>query len=540
MLREAACDVLIVGGGLGGCAAAIAAARMGRSVIMTEETDWIGGQLTSQAVPPDEHGWIEQFGATQRYRELRQRIRDYYRRCYPLTAKARAVWNLNPGNGNVSRLCHEPRVALAVLQEMLAPYVYSGRVRIFLRHKPVAADVQGDRVRGVMLLDLESGHTRSFYGKMVLDATELGDLLPLTGTEYVTGSESRDETGEPHAHPGPARPLNMQAITVCFAVDYLPGEDHTIEKPAMYDFWRAYIPEVTPAWPGKLFSWVDAHPHTLKPRYMTLFGEEKESAGSYWLYRRIIDKSNFVEGTYPSDITLVNWPQTDYIRGPICEVDEETARRNLEEARQQSLSFLYWLQTEAPRPDGGTGYPGLRLRHDVVGTKDGLAKYPYIRESRRIKAHFTILEQHVGADARQSRKAEYFHDSVGVGYYRIDLHPSTGGDNYIDIPSCPFQIPLGSLIPIRMENLLPACKNIGMTHITTGCYRLHPVEWNIGESAGYLASYCLEHGIPPVAVREQPRLGDFQKLLVSEGIELAWPDIGPRPLAPARVSLSQW
>src|SRR5206468_9538617 len=66
----------------------------------------------------------------------------------------------------------------------------------------------------------------------------------------------------------------------------------------------------------------------------------------------------------------------------------------------------------------------------------------------------------------------------------IYLHPSSGGDNYIDVSSLPFQIPLGSLIPKRVENLLPACKNLGTTHITNGCYRLHPVEWNIGESAG--------------------------------------------------------
>ena len=70
-------DVLVVGGGLGGVAAALAAARAGRSVILTEEFDWLGGQLTSQAVPPDEHSWIEQFGATASYRELRDGIRDY-------------------------------------------------------------------------------------------------------------------------------------------------------------------------------------------------------------------------------------------------------------------------------------------------------------------------------------------------------------------------------------------------------------------------------------------------------------------------------
>src|SRR2546425_7574447 len=181
------------------------------------------------------------------------------------------------------------------------------------------------------------------------------------------------------------------------------------------------------------------------------------------------------------------------------------------------------MQTEAPRGNNKAGWRGLNLRGDLVGTEDGLAKYPYIRESRRIRAEFTVVEQHVGTDARKAPAAEPFPDSVGVGSYRIDLHPSSGGDNYIDISSLPFQIPLGALIPRRMENLLPACKNLGVTHITNGCYRLHPVEWNIGESAGLLAAFCIDKKVPPRAVREKAELlEEFQKLLTDQGVELAW------------------
>src|SRR5258708_27661270 len=123
-------DVLVIGGGLGGIAAALSALRAGRSVVMTEEYDWLGGQLTSQAVPPDEHTWVEQFGLTASYRQLREGIRDYYRRHYPLTEASRAVAELNPGAGYVSKLCHEPRVALAVLESMLAPYRASRRLQV--------------------------------------------------------------------------------------------------------------------------------------------------------------------------------------------------------------------------------------------------------------------------------------------------------------------------------------------------------------------------------------------------------------------------
>ena len=112
---------------------------------------------------------------------------------------------------------------------------------------------------------------------------------------------------------------------------------------------------------------------------------------------------------------------------------------------------------------------------------------------------------------------------MGIGYYHLDLHPSTGGDNYIDTASVPFQIPLGSMIPQRMENLIPGCKNIGTTHISNGCYRLHPVEWSIGEAAGSLCAYALAKKISPRALRESTKqLEDFQVLLAKNGVQLKW------------------
>lgn len=531
--KELMADFVIIGGGTGGCAAALAAARHGLRVIMTEETDWIGGQFTAQAVPPDENPWIETFGGTRTYLDLRHRIREYYRRNYPLTPAARAMPHLNPGNGWVSRLCHEPRVTLAVLHELLAPHIAGQRVLILLRHKAVSAATNGDKVEAVQVRSLESGNELTLRAPYFADATELGDLLPLTKTEYVTGAEARKDTGEPHAKPE-AQPLNMQAFTCCFAMDYVKGEDHTIEKPREYDFWRDYVPDIRPPWPGKLLAWEYADAVTLKPRKLDT---DPEAGLGLWSYRRIADKSLFITGSYPGDISLVNWPQNDYLLGNLCEVSDEDAVKHIERAKQLSLSLLYWLQTEAPRPDGGTGWKGMRLRPDILGTEDGLAKYPYIRESRRIRAEFTVVEQHVSTEfrmqetgaTREEVKAAEFKDSIGIGSYRIDLHPSTGGDNSIDISSLPYQIPLGALIPQRVENLLPVCKNLGVTHITNGCYRLHPVEWNLGEATGALARFCQAKKCVPREVRHKAELlREFQNLLTREGVPLAWPRVTPR------------
>jgi hypothetical protein len=545
--REIAADVLVAGGGVGGCAAALALARNGARVLLSEETDWIGGQLTQQMVPPDEHPWIEQFGATASYREYRRLVRDYYRRHYPLIAEELARESLNPGACSVSRLCHEPRVGVAVLEAMLAPYVSSGRVVILREHKPVSASTRGDTVESVRLSDLRSGEERDVSATYFLDATETGDLLPMTKTEYVTGAEAQARTGEMHAKPK-AEPGNMQAITWCFVMEHVEGADFTIAKPAGYDEWRNYTPALRPDWPGKLLSWTTTHPITLEPRQNAFDPRQAGAAeGGLWVYRRLIHERSFTASSFPGGVCLVNWPQNDYWLGNIIDVDEQQAKHHLDRARQLSLALFYWMQTEAPRPDGGQGWKGLRLRPDLAGTPDGLAKRPYIRESRRIEAEFTVLEQHVGLEQRRKARSagaesagsgstngvrsEAFPDSVGVGSYRIDLHPSTGGDNYIDISSLPFEIPLGALIPKRVQNLLPACKNLGVTHITNGCYRLHPVEWNIGEAAGLLAAHCLREKKRPRQVRNTENLlAAFQKEITAQGVEIRWPD----PLRSAR------
>ncbi|MBK9166125.1 MAG: FAD-dependent oxidoreductase [Bryobacterales bacterium] len=519
-----AIDLVICGGGVGGCAAALAACRAGLRVVLTEESPWIGGQLTSQAVPPDEHGWIERFGCTASYRRFRDGIRRYYRDHYPLTDAARAHSALNPGNGWVSPLCHEPRVALAVVEAMLAPHAASGRLSILRRHRPVAANAAGNRVRSVTVRSLETAKETTLDAPWFIDATELGDLLPLTGTEFVTGSEARSETGEPSAG-ATARPANTQAFSVCFVMEHRAGENHLIPRPERYSFWRDYVPRLTPAWPGRLLSWEVPHPRTMeKLRYrFDPTGEDGKAFSGLWTYRRIVDRANFTPGFFPGDVCLVNWPLIDYLEGDLCTADMAERTRLIAEARQMSLCVFHWLQTEAPRPDGGAGWPGLRLRPDLLGSTDGLAQAPYIRESRRIRALYTVTETDVSAEHRPGQTlGERYPDSAGIGYYRIDLHPSVGGDNYIDVPALPFEIPLRALVPRRMENLLAGAKNLGVTHITNGCYRLHPVEWNIGEAAGALTAWCHERKTLPAEAAQRPKA--FQDTLRKTGFELHWPD----------------
>jgi hypothetical protein len=509
-VRERATQLLIAGAGCGGTAAALAAARLGLDVVVSEPTAWIGGQLTSQAVPPDEHPWIERFGCTASYRALRDGIRAFYRAHYPLTAEARARPALNPGAARVSAVAAEPRAVLAVLEAMLAPHRASGRVTVLLHHEPLAAEIDGDRIRSVTFRDA-AGETVQVAARWVIDATETGELLPLCGAEHVTGAESQSQTGEPHAA-AHADPLNMQPISVCFALDHLAGEDHAIPRPPSYERFR------------ERFSLTAPDPKTLAPVHHTLtpnpdddpaaagpdLADERERDDELWTFRRVLARRNFAPGAFASDITVVNWPQIDYADGPAFDVPGADGHRRA--ARELSLCFLHWLQTEQ-------GLPGLRLRGDVTGDMpDGLAMAPYIREARRIRAETTILEH---GPVR-------YEDSVGIGAYRIDLHPSTGGDPYIDIPGRPFELPLGALVPLRLENLLAGGKNLGTTHITNGNRRLHPVEWNVGEAAAHTVAVAAAHATTPRAVRATPALlAELQASLVRAGAELRWPAVEP-------------
>ncbi len=491
-VRDASCEILVAGGGTGGVAAALAAARRGRSVALIEETDWLGGQMTSQGVSAlDEHEHIENFGGTRSYYALRNSIRRHY-------------GTPNPGNCWVSRLAFEPRVALRVIEQMLPP-----SVSIYRRMKAVGVSTDRARITAVLCLGLDDGKLVRFHPETVIDATELGDLLPLSGAEYVVGAETIAQTGEPQAQPEEPKPHCVQSFTYTFACERRPkGESHVIAKPGKYEHYR------------------DSQPYSLR---IEVHGGEIYGEESGWLEYRLYDQMPGTKGglwTYrrlvcsPHEITMFNWPGNDYRDRSLIGCTPTEAVSALQDAKRVSLGFLYWLQTEM-------GAPEIRLRPDVMGSADGLSKHPYIRESRRIRAKKTIVEQEVSAHHQKGPRAAHFADSVGVGWYPIDIHRSGPDDVGASCRTRPFQIPLGALIPVRMENLLAGAKNIGTTHITNGCYRLHPVEWNIGEAAGAVAAFALDQHVTPAAVRERPGLLErFQASLLGEGVPLAWPDWG--------------
>ncbi len=358
---------MVIGGGVGGVACALAAARNGLKVILTEEYDWIGGQLTSQAVPPDEHPWIEERGSTKTYRAFRQKVRDFYVRNYPLTDVAKKNPRLNPGNGSVSKLCHEPRVALAVMLEMLAPHITAGKVTILQPYRVMFAYTDRDTVTAAEVWSRDGSRRIAIKPPTSWMRLKQATSFPRAQTEYVTGSESRRDTKEPHA-PLNADPDNHQAVTVCFAMDHEEGKDNRIEEPVGYKEWRDYTPKLDPFWPGKLFSWDMSDPRTLKPRQVGFNPTGPVAKGlNLWTYRRILDKQNFTHGfftkdAFDSDICLVNWPQNDYWLGNLFDTPG-LGKTRLRGPRTQPLLLLLAAdrRTEAGRP--------TRVERSAVATR---------------------------------------------------------------------------------------------------------------------------------------------------------------------------
>ncbi|MBN1294155.1 MAG: FAD-dependent oxidoreductase [Candidatus Latescibacteria bacterium] len=636
------CDILIVGGGIGGVAAALQACSMAeehniKKVIITEETFWLGGQYTSQGVTAsDDNGLIEQGryyeAASELYYRFHEIIRDLYRPKALETAektvrtgtgnsearKAEKAWiqgtKFSPGNAWGSRMSFLPVDGVKAIDIMLEPYIKSGVLTIHYKMAPEQVIKDDDKVTAVTFRNTDTGEVFTIRARMTLDATELGDLLPLSGTDYRVGIEASSDTHEPslfdengkELYPEPL-PECTQAFTYTFAVEWRPeGEDNRLpweDRPADYEQNRYR------------FSMVDSNRWFLLTRWNDFsrakIWEENQKSGSnlpltwipsFWTYRRMMDARilnpdikpdlfpRFIDGVWKTDfspdkdplyfipnwqhnrpavgdIIEVNWISNDFAGETIIDIPPEEREQVLRRAKNLSLGFMFWLWYEAPRdPDDpkldpvneknwsvdlvtgkNTGWSNLKFRADVMGTEDGLSMYPYIREARRIKALKTVRQQDL-MGPRTSR-AKLFQDTVGIGHYFLDIHRcDLHTDNKVDVnfkhiqledgswggenSSGRFQIPYGSLVPKKTDNLIAAAKNIGLTRIAAATYRLHPVEFQIGQAAGAAAVLCLAWNCQPrdiwvdtpgpEVVEAKKRLRYLQHELLKTNVPLFW------------------
>jgi hypothetical protein len=502
------CDIVILGGGLGGSAAALQATSQGLHVCMTEPTHWIGGQLTSQGVSAfDDNQWTETSGSSRRFQQLRQAIRSHYAPFLREGLKADTAFN--PGLCWVSYECSEPAVDQEVLQSMLALFIKGGSLTVLTRTAPYAVERNAGRLKSVFVYNFETHKILRLTGAVFIDATELGEFLPMAGAEYVTGAESQSQTGEPDA-PTRADPNAAQSFTYTFVLGQ-SGMNPLDKQPTAYSNCASHFS----------FNSTDADNATLP---YAMYAQLPNTPGSFWTYRRVIAKDQFKPGIFPTDLSMINWDGNDVCDTDLLSSDPAQQAKALQHGKQVSQAFVWWLQHDAPRDDKrGKGYPELEIVTSEMDSADGLSQFPYVREGRRLKALRVVHEQDL---ATKEARAVQFDDTVGIGQYPVDIHSCGPASKFPEAK--PFQIPLGSLIPNNIDNLLAASKNIGTSHITNGAYRVHPTEWAIGTAAGATAAMAVKNHIAVKQIdTDAVQLRQLQRQLILSGQPLVWFDDVP-------------
>ena len=428
-MAERRCDILVAGGGLGGVAAALAATARGRSVVLSR-ADRLARRAAHEPGGPARRAPLDR--ALRLHPQLPAAAgRDP--RALPGAHAADRAGAAAAGAqpGRLHRLAARARAADRAGRAARAARARAGgRAADRAAAPPPGARRRHRRPR--RRGDARGARTARSWSRpdRFLDATETGALLPACGAEHVTGSESRerDRRAARRAAGAPGQPAAGQRLLRARP----PARARTTRsrrRRATRRRSRGPRPTRGRTAPcrGRLIPNPDEDPYAIGPDF-----DDPDLDKDLWRFRRIAARGLFEPGAYPSDITLVNWPQIDYTDAPVLDGPDAGARA-------LSLHFLRWMQRE---------HPGLRLRGDVVGdTPDGLAKAPYVREARRIAALRTVVEQDIALDVRGAHGAAEVPDAVGIGHYRIDLHPSTGGDPYLDIPCCPFQLPLSRADP---------------------------------------------------------------------------------------------
>lgn len=505
-------DVVVVGAGSGGIAAAIQAARLGADVALLEETDYIGGQLI--AVPTMDEGTriTRDYGI---YNEFANRIKSYYE----ARGKSMGTCYWNPDT-----ICMEPHVARQILMQM----INDEDIDLFLKTKVYDVLKSSNTVKGVITED-----GKEFNSKVVIDATEYGDVIPLTGARYrVANSVSTD------INPSCVQDITYTAIIKKYP-NGVPGQLFMETPPPGYSEAKNYFKEVVTK---------DGS------NWYTNWGSYPVNWITHTAYRGIPDSSNpndyTASVTDASKITKtgVNWAN-DYPGNFIGSatlsleyLEDPVYRRKINcEAKLKTLQFIYYTQHDLQQPlwsianDEGfdTTYniqknscPNIPEEYKEI--EKHFPTVPYVRESRRIVPVDILTAEEIERIGNPPKAQESYKTSLAVGYYHDDLHNckaneylDTSLETMSDVPETwtigPFQVPFEAFIPETIDGFLPAEKNIGVTRLVNGAIRLQPITMQTGQAVGIIAALSVKQNKQPRNIN----VLEVQKELVEVGSQLS-------------------
>jgi hypothetical protein len=628
------CEVLIVGGGLSGTATAYESLLAGRTVCMSELTDWVGGQISSQGTSALDEAkrQRELLFYAQGYKDLRSRIESFYGK-------------LNPGGCWVSVSCFLPRDAHSILTQELQSAARKGKGELkwfpstVLKEVEMSADgkmiegaiaIQHSPAPGAPPLNTETlsatladsyqyEDSERFTKKVirfvplassdseaeqsgpadwyVVEATETGEVIALTGVPYRLGLDPRSplnpssptETGDPYC---------VQGFTYTFGMERT-AEAQPQDEPAYYRQYAPYFSYERPRNTNDYFDYVFTY------RRIAALGQRPEA------------KAFGVSVPIPGDISMQNWtwgndyrpgtsqdnlvlsPEQLQASGQLSEGGWQGGLRidALRKAEENAYSYYHWLVAGDSDSQLGAGVKTPNPNHRFVsgidapmGTAHGLSKHPYIREGRRIvgrpayghpdgfmvneidisRADYrdeyyqetlgpkryldlwrflaglntaAVIDDQVPAtDIGRRTRSTIYPDSVGIAQYAIDFHPcltqsppeTPGNTERANIRKAhgqayPGQIPLRSMIPQNVDNLLIAGKTIATSNIAAAAYRVHSFEWSVGAAAGTTVDFALTNGILPYELVDnlpspEPMLETLQRQLNANGNPTAFPD----------------
>jgi hypothetical protein len=542
-------DLLIVGGNESACAAAVQAARLGvKHVVLVNDIEWLGGQFSAEGVGcPDEwttvNGRHVNFPRSGLFLEVVQRIRAHNSATYGKPS---------PGNSFCGTETIEPAAAAKIFEELVEPQVKSGALRIERGWQPLKVTTEKGRVSGVEFEPTKGGAERLVVqARMTMDASDWGDVIRLSGAKYGAGPDLRSRFGEPSAPEGfddEVGAQEMNPMSWCLVLRETGGKDATIPKPASYDS-RSF------AGLDRIPPWVDSDMST---------GMYASSGNSPYTHRRIVDRwhNGLAPGT---EATFLNYPTQDY---PLCQLPQRlvealeksepgASKKNFvnltprqraivyQDIKEHALGMLYHLQTAVHDRVGDfpQSFRYMALTEEF-GTADRLPPKPYVREGLRLEALYMLREQDIRAEGRQPAWAKVMPtDSVFGFQFNIDFHPtrrkfltedSNGPWQNVHTPSRGWHtdtdravFPLRGLVPVEMNGLIGAGKNIGVSSVVQSALRLHGQMMLAGQAGATLAWMSLRDGVEPREIAgDMAKVRELQLKLVrghgGPGV-LLWP-----------------
>jgi hypothetical protein len=450
-------QVLVIGGGTGGTAAGVQAARLGINTVIVEPTTWLGGMISAAGVSATDGNHKLPSGL---WKEFRDKI-------YTVYGSAKAV-----ETGWVSNTHFEPHVADSIFKAMAFA---EKKLSVLYKWQFEKAVVKANKIVGAIFKN-EENSTLQINASVVIDATEMGGVMASAKIPFNIGMEAEEITGE---KVGVTASNNIvQDLTyVAILKDYGIAKDCTIVKPVGYD------------------------PLEFDGSNTDYYIDKSKEAPN------VDSKKMLGYAKLPHNKYMLNWPRKGndtYLN--VVALSNEARQIELEKSKQTTLRFIYFIQQQL-------GFKNLGLADDEFPTKDKLALIPYYREGRRVKG---LVRFNINNIAKPYEGDPLYRTGISVGDYPIDHHHKKNEAApqhlaFFPVPS--YNVPLGALIPEKFDGLIVAEKGISVSNVVNGTTRLQPVVLLTGQAAGVLAGLT-------VLQNKQPRnisIRNVQEKLLNAG-----------------------